>query len=33
VRVRRFGVFGKLDPEPDLILPESEIRAVSVLRL
>jgi len=32
VRIQRFGVFGKLDPEPDLILPMSEVRAVSVLR-
>ena len=32
VRIRSFGVFRKLDPEPDLILRESEMRAVSVLR-
>jgi alpha-glucosidase len=32
VRIQRFGAFTGLDPEPRVIFPESETRAVSILR-
>jgi alpha-glucosidase len=32
VRIQRFGVFTGLDPEPQVILPKSETRAVSISR-